>query len=124
MADIRPLEFKRPGTPEYVLAKGNLVRVEVTRDADILHPGDELIKLFAGRPVPPLDSVIPPLIALVTAQALDKGGLDGKAMQTEAMATLREKGMGEPGLLSIGNKLTNAAAMAQRDFDASRKFIR
>jgi hypothetical protein len=62
MAKIYVRGFQLLGTPEYVLARAGLLRVDVDR----ITACDKLTRLFRTNPMPPLEQVVPALVAVAS----------------------------------------------------------
>lgn len=122
-SDVR--DYKRPGTLEYVLCQAGLVRVERAADRETLTAGPELPALFDDRAVPPLTNVIPPLLRLVTALALDASGFVAtNSIRTPALNALRAEGMTPEGVNALAGLLRRAADAAREDVRRALRMYR
>jgi hypothetical protein len=105
-----PRPFKRVGTPEFILAEANLVKVNEGRNADTIEPGEELVKLFpADKPMPPIEKLIPGLTAMVQAKAYDAVPyLAGNSARLDALRSLNAEGLTHEIIATIGEKFSAA----------------
>jgi hypothetical protein len=90
------LEFRcrTLGSPEYVLARAGLLRV----DADDVKAGDKLARLYGKTPMPPLVQIVPALVAVAYVCNAQLGGaIDVREQEVKAFAALEEIGITHKG---------------------------
>jgi hypothetical protein len=110
MQKVNVRDFKRAGTAEFVLAQAKLVEVIATRDDDSVVFGNAMQKLFREGSQPAPDAVIPAMVSLVTAHAFESSGfIEGTTLRMQAVATLREQGISESGLLGLLQTISTTA---------------
>jgi hypothetical protein len=89
MPDIAIIFFDTPGHPEYVLAKAGLFSSKGDMSATLL-------RLFNGAAMPPVETLIPALIAVVNVCNAELGGaLDCYGERTRAIEGLRRIGLSD-----------------------------
>ena len=90
MAAIYKRDFQTLGTPEYVLAKAGLLAV----DGEGVKAGDTLTRLYGKKPVPPLELVVPALVAVAHVCNAELGGaIDVQQQCNQAVGALEEIGL-------------------------------
>jgi hypothetical protein len=94
MAEIYKRGFDIPGTPEYVLARAGLIRVE----ADGVKASDKLTRLFRKNPMPSLEQVVPALVAVAYVSNAQLGAaIDVPEQGVNAVEGLKEIGLVQDG---------------------------
>jgi hypothetical protein len=89
MGEIISINFDTRGTPEYVLAKSGLFGSKGDISATLL-------RLFHGAALPPVETLVPALIAVVRVCNADLGGaLDCYGERTRAIEGLRRVGLSD-----------------------------
>ncbi len=122
---VTALEWKRLGTPGYVLLKAGLVKIEEAAEIYTLRTTDALRALFADLPPDRVTDVLAVLHDYVLAYALDQSGLlDGSSLNMKAVNRLRELGITEPGLGRLRSLIVKIALEVAKDLEQSKKAYR
>jgi hypothetical protein len=122
MNKLNVWDFKRCGTPEYVLVKAGLLMVSPADEGEIVAPGPALSKLFQDQKVPPIENITPAMTSLVIAHALEKSDfIDTGTMRVQAVSTLREQGMTAAGISSLGPLIDKTAALVKQELAGKKQ---
>jgi hypothetical protein len=74
MDEFIAFRFEMPDTPEYVVAKAGLCCGILSPDGEDIEVCDKLIRLFGKTPLPPLEEIVPALIAVGYVCNAELGG--------------------------------------------------